>query len=48
MDNRSSVQMNTYDQRITSNLWNRKVLYDFIFKVQISDSEISSGFAVVL
>ena len=48
VDNRSSVQMNTYDQRTTINLWNRKVLYDFIFKVQISDSEISSGFAVVL
>jgi len=48
VDNSSSVQMNTCDQRTTSNLWNRKVRYDFIFKVQISDSDshISSGFAV--
>jgi len=48
VDNRSSVQMNTCDQRTTSNLWNRKARYDFILKVQISDSQISSGFEVIL
>jgi hypothetical protein len=48
VDNRSNVQMNTCDQRTTSNLLNRKVCYDFILKVQISDSQISSVFEVIL
>jgi hypothetical protein len=48
VDNRSSVQVNTFDRRTRSNLWNRKVRYDFVFRAQISDSQISSGFAVIL
>jgi hypothetical protein len=45
---RSSAQINTCDRRTKINLWNRKFCYDFIFNVQISDSHISSGFAVIL
>lgn len=48
MDNRSNVQMNTCDQRTTSNLCNRKIRYDFIFRVRISDSQVNSGFPVIL